>query len=528
MASVNRVFGLASGLDIDKIVSDLMKAHRLQVDKLRQDKQIWQWRQEDYRTINSALLSLRNTVFNLKLQGSFLTKKAISSNTSIVTATATSTSTAGTYQVKVNSLATVAMNASTEAIASTDFDPNATLVSQQDKFSGVDWNTIWDPETHEFSFTINGQNFTFDGDTATLNSIIAAVNANKAAGVTMFYDSSSRKVVITTTKTGDNNPGGPEITFSGSFLTNVLKLDSTKEQGGTDASFEINGFAVTSHTNTYTINGTTFNFVGADPNQIVTVTVEQDIDAVVNVIKNFVDKYNETIELINKEYYEERYPDYRPLTDTQIEEGKLTDKQIDAWQEKARSGLLKGDAILNWVLTSLRRVVSGIVEGFTESVTVTTSSGQQVSVVADRLSVIGITTGSYTEHGKLYLDENRLREALQSNPEAVMQLFTRTRDENGNEITETSKKGIAVQLYDALNSAISRITSQAGSAGAFYDQSYIGRLIRDIDQRISAMEEWLANLEDRYYRQFTALEQAIARMNVQSMWLAQQFMGTNE
>ncbi|KUK35978.1 MAG: Flagellar hook 2 domain-containing protein, partial [Thermacetogenium phaeum] len=60
MAGINRVSGLASGMDIDQIVSDLMKAQRMRLDRVIQDRQIWQWKQEDYRSLNASLLSLRN------------------------------------------------------------------------------------------------------------------------------------------------------------------------------------------------------------------------------------------------------------------------------------------------------------------------------------------------------------------------------------------------------------------------------------------------------------------------------------
>lgn len=522
-SSIYRITGLASGLDIDQMVSDLMKAQRAPLDKLVQTRQIWQWKQEDYRSINTSLLNLRNIAFNLKLQSSFRVKKAVSSDESIVTATAAGSAVPTTYQVKVRQLATVATNASTEAIANNSFDPSQPLVSQQSNFTNNDFG--WDPTTHEFSFTINGQTFSFDGDTASLNSIIAAVNANKEAGVSMFYDPSTKKVGIATLKTGDNNPNGKEIQTNGAFLTNVLYINMENEQGGIDAEFDINGLTgITSHTNSYTVNGVTLNFKSANPNATVTVTVSNDIDTVVNTIKDFVNKYNETLAAVNAKLKEERYHDYLPLTDEQIQEGKLTDKQIDQWQEKARSGLLKGDPLLSSAVSSIRSAMASIVEGLTGQVTVTSGS-KTVSAVANSLSVIGITTGTWEEEGKLYLDENRLREALQSNPDAVMELFTRTKDAAGNTITDTKQKGIAVQLYDAINNAISRITSQAGSAGSLYDQSYISRTIRGLNGQISDMEKRLQDLEDRYYRQFTAMEEAIAQMNTQSLWLSQQLSG---
>jgi flagellar hook-associated protein 2 len=528
MAGINRISGLASGLDIEQIIKDLMKSHQMRIDNVRQDKQIWQWRQEDYRAINTSLLSFRNTVFDLRLQRTFLARRVSSTDENIVNTSASSNALTATYHVKVTRLAAAATNSSAGRISKSDdpIDPKASLWSQRDKFlyNNFEWT-----DDHQFKFTINGEEFTFDGDRDSLDSVIAAINNNEKAGVWAFYDAGTDRISLTTVKTGDNRKGpgteGAEIQVTGGFMTSVLKIDMRNEQGGEDAQFEINGLGcMTSHDNTYTVNGVTFNFIEADPEKTVTVTVENDIEAVVNSIKDFVDSYNKILEEINNKLNEKRYPEYSPLTEEQIQEGNLTDRQIDAWEEKARSGLLKRDAILSSVLYDMRAVLAGIVQGVTGEVTVTNGL-ERFTAAANQLSVIGIITGDYTEQGKLYLDETRLREALQSNPDAVMELFTKSRDAEGNEITDPDQQGIAIKLYDAVNNAMSRITRQAGSAGSLYDESYISRVVRQFDERLDKLEDRYVMTEDRYYRQFTALEQAIAQMNTQSMWLSMQFMG---
>lgn len=522
MSGINRISGLASGMDIDQIVGDLMKAQRMRLDKVVQNKQVWQWRQDDYRAINTSLLALRNEVFNLKLQSTFLSRNVTSSDEKIVTATAGNNAATTSYQVEVKQLAKVATNVSTDAIANDDFDESKPLLDQAENLvikQGTDFG--WEAGIHKFSFSINGKEFNFDASIHSLNDVIREVNAS-GAGVTMFYDPGTKKVSIATTRTGENAKINLEDINDGAFLTNVLQLDMTEKQG-TDAVFSINGLVgMTSHDNTYTVNGVTFNFNAAEEGKMVTVTVEQDIDSIVASIKGFVDKYNETLEVINDKLYEARYPDYNPLTDEQIEEGKLTDRQIDAWQDKARSGLLKGDTLLENTASGMRSVLSGVMAGASGEVTVTRGT-QEFTTAADRLSVIGITTGPWSERGKLHLDENRLREALQSNPEAVMELFTSSKDADGKEITDSKQKGLAVQLYDVIKHSMSRITKQAGSGDSLYDDSFIGRTVKDIDKNIEVMESRFQQLEDRYYKQFIAMEQAINRMNAQSMWLAQQF-----
>jgi flagellar hook-associated protein 2 len=178
----------------------------------------------------------------------------------------------------------------------------------------------------------------------------------------------------------------------------------------------------------------------------------------------------------------------------------MSDREIELWEEKARSGMLRGDQLLSSIYNNIRAVTMARVEG--------------LSGPYNNLSSIGITTGHYTERGKLHIDETRLREALTNDPEGVMNLFTHSGESAG-------QSGVAVKLYDAVNNAMSRITDKAGSNSALFDNSVLGRDIARLNQSISLAEERLLKLEERYYRQFTALEQAINRMNQQSMWLTQ-------
>ncbi|MDI3310979.1 MAG: flagellar cap protein FliD N-terminal domain-containing protein, partial [Thermoanaerobacterium sp.] len=100
-----RISGLASGIDTDSIVKQLMTAASQPLYQLEQQKQWLQWQQEDLQDINTKLLTLRdNTLFSMKLQGTYLAK-TVSSNTSIATATAGVNAVNGTYQLNVKTLA---------------------------------------------------------------------------------------------------------------------------------------------------------------------------------------------------------------------------------------------------------------------------------------------------------------------------------------------------------------------------------------------------------------------------------------
>ena len=222
------------------------------------------------------------------------------------------------------------------------------------------------------------------------------------------------------------------------------------------------------------------------------------------MISEWVSKYNETIDSIYSELTETRYPDYKPLTDEEMEE--LTDRQIDQWEEKARSGLLKHDTMIMSEMSKIRIAAYSRVEGL---------DGEYTS-----LASIGITTGSYYENGKLHIDEDALRKAIETDLDQVIRLFTNSSDEE-------SEVGVATRVYRALDNAVDRITDTAGTSADLVDTSRIGKQIQVINDTISREEDRLQQVEERYWRQFTALERFIAQMNSQSAWLTSLLGGGN-
>lgn len=504
-----RISGLATGLDTESIVNSLMQAERIPLDRLLQEKQIWEWKQEDYRTVNSALSELRDKLFSAKLQSTYLVKKTTSTNSAVVTATATPTANEGTYYINVNQLATPATAFSQEGGTQTSivksgmtFDPNATLASQKDNLAGGL------PATAPFSFTINGQVFTVDPNTTSLNQVIAQVNANKAAGVTMAYDPQAGAVFISSTSTGTT----AKIEVTGEFLTSTLKLPASS--AGQDAQFAINGLSTTSHTNSYTVNGTTIQFIGEGD---ATLTVGYDVDTIVAAVKDLVDKYNSTLKTMTDLYYQKRNRDYPPLTDEQRK--AMTEDQIEKWEKLARSGMLAGDPTLDGVISTLRRIASSIVEGQPTSVI----DGKEVKL--NSLSAIGINTENWWGRGQLKVDESKLRRAVEADPEAVMRLFTNPNATGSLTDTSDPNSGLAVRLYNAVNNAIKTITGIAGTSSDLADNSSISQRLRELSSRAADLERRLDEKREQYYRQFTALERAIAQMNSQSVYLSSMLGG---
>ncbi len=497
-----RVGGLASGMDIDQIVKDLMRAERVKVDKLTQNRQILEWQQEFYREINNKLRTLRDLSFNMRLQGTYLGKKASSSNEALISASGSASAINGVYDVTVEQLAKGVFVASEGDIA----EYKATLAEQ----FGI--------EAEQLKFSIANNGVTAEFEISTDKSIFELVSEinnwqnedGVGLGIKVVYDQGLNRFFMQTTGTGKEQ----SITVSGDdagFFNEHLKLTplfdtdgSSVTLTGQDAIIDFNGSKFQFSSNTVSVAGITLNLKGEGS---ATVTIAQDTEAVFDAIVKFINTYNETITAISDKLYERRYKDYPPLTDEQREQ--LSEEQQKKWEEKARSGILRNDPLLSSILTKMRMTMSAVV------------SGVKGEDPIDRLSDLGIKTTADYMSGKLVIEnEDKLRQAIQDDLEGVMNLFTKSSD-------VYEEMGIARRLYQDVNSGINALIDKAGSSNSYsqVDDSFIGKAIKNIDKDIDRWEQRLKQIENRYWTQFTLMEKYINQMNQQSMWLAMQFSG---
>ncbi|RYL93651.1 flagellar hook-associated protein 2 [Sporolactobacillus sp. THM19-2] len=503
----NRVSGLASGIDVDSIMTQIMTAESQPMIQMQQQLQQTEWQRDDYRSINTLLSNLEDTIFPMKLQSSYLTKSATSSNDSIVSATATPNAGNTTYKLSNVEMAASASAVGGEITTNPDFDPDKSLASQSEFLGSL-------PESITFSITTYDENgkpitpdppFSFDPGTTSLNDMLKTISDSNL-GVNAFYDPFTHKIAMTRKETGKLNPNGSDIEFSGDFITNTLKMTSTdaKFTDGSDAKFTINGLDTHRHSNTFTVGGVTYTLQGnTAPGETATVRVDNDTEAVFKKITDFVDQYNDTIAKINDKISEKRYRDYPPLTD--LQKSEMKDSDIENWTNRAKSGMLASDSILTGALAQMRQDIYSSVSG--------TGNDEM-----DQLAEIGITTSTdYLEHGKLVVDEAKLREAISTDPQAVMNLFTK-------QGTTEADQGIMQRLDGTLKKTVDQIEEKAGKTSWVEDQYSMGRSINDMNERIAAFKLRLIDVENRYYAQFDAMEAAIQQANSQAGYL-QQFMG---
>lgn len=348
-----------------------------------------------------------------------------------------------------------------------------------------------------FNLKINNTAIAIDTSdpTMTIAGLCTKINAVAGAGAAT-YNSATGEFTLKAANAGDT------LDFSGSdpaamsLLTNTLNLNLPSQ--GKDARITFDGVDLLESKNTFNISGMSFSLKTTGSANVV---VTDDVDKAVKTVQSFIDSYNKLLATVNGKLAEKYNRKYPPLTDAQKKEMK--DDDIKAWQAKARQGLMQNDPILRNMVTTLRNDIANPIKGLTGNYTT--------------LSTLGITTGRQEEKGKLYLsNENKLRQALQDDPDILKKLFTT----KGN---DADHSGVAQRMYDDLKTAMDNIDNKAGVlVGSADTQSALAKEITDYNKQMTSLTTRLKDTEDMYYRKFSAMEKALSMLNSQSAWLSQQ------
>jgi len=503
-----RISGLASGMDTETMVKELMTAHRIPLDKINQKKQYTEWQRDDYRTVNRTLNDFKTLTNDSMLrQSTFIKKTVTSSAPDHVSIKNINSVSDFTGTLSVQQLATQATMRSAGKVGGGTNSIDASV-----NLSTLD-STLTNPQTikiraikEDGTLQTEKEAFTYTFDPSKTSLQTAMNEINSKSNVTAFYDQQTGKISMTAKYTGDNATGNEiEIASSAAFQSfSKLATDNvtagTNGTVGSNSKFTLNGLETERSTNTFKINGFEFNLKQVTTKDI-TFSSSADVDSILESVTKFVDEYNKLIEDLNGQIRETKYRDYQPLTDAEKEE--LSEEQIKKWEEKAMSGTLKNDSIISSVLNTMRSALGSTVSGL---------SG------ANSLSQIGITTSSdYLANGKLIIDETKLKEAIAANPNQIYELFAASGEKE-------SEKGLASRITSALDDARKKITTKAGSGTTTVNNSFVlGRLLEGYEDQMTRFEDRLASLESRYWKQFTAMEQAIQKANSQSTYLAGMF-----
>ncbi len=339
--------------------------------------------------------------------------------------------------------------------------------------------------------------YTFDDITTRTNNITNGIAIATQNYYTEMHDNAS-----------DANASGSALASLG--LTNFDGTTEIKENdaanNGTgmvviaakDTEVEYNGATLTSNTTNISVSGLELEILGTTEGETVNITVTNDVSGIYDTIKDFLSEYNALLKEMNSYYNADSAKGYDVLSDDEKE--AMKDSEVEKWEDKIKDSLLRRDSTLNSIISSFRNKMMG---------TFTASNGKTYS-----LSSIGISTsGDYAEGGLLHIrgdeddaeyadEKNVLKQLLEEDPDAVTDVFTH--------LTES--------LYTDLQNKMSR--TPLSSALTFYNDKEMNSQLSDYKTRISKLEAKFNEMEDRYYKQFTAMEKAMANMQSQQNSLA--------
>ena len=568
----NGIYGLSgSGLDIESLVKMGMMNKQKQYDKMYQNEMKQEWLKEAYVGVYDSMKTFKNNMTDFKLQSNMSAMNATSTNEDIVSVSANGAAAAMSHKVSVSQVASNAYimtgmkNGSPAEITFANNDnPGKNYlmdvmykeVHTTDNGDGTYSYTVKDKDGNEKtvagsdaaitltlkdSSAANAKEYavtlTYDDiiqDKKTLSDLASAINkseANIQAGFdtangsfSMYNKTSGEKNIINITAGNDdtatllNNLHLASYNAQDNTLGSELEFDkddAVEAAKGTNAQATIDGKTYNLESNKITVAGVTYNFNNvSEAGKTTTVNVSQDTDKIVDNVKKFVDMYNTLLDSLNDKLSEEKYSDYKPLTKEQ--EAEMTEEQIKKWNEKAKSGLLYNNSQVRTLVSDMREALYTPVDA--------------VDSKYNSLSAIGITTT--TTKGHVTLDEDKLRKALTEDPDCVYQLFASDQDSsyiagstNTNKLTAYEKKedykntGVANRLYNAMTDNMSIFENYAGTSKATDDQSYLGKLISNMQTRMTSFQTLMKSYENKLYDKYDAMEVALSKLGAQLSYI---------
>jgi flagellar hook-associated protein 2 len=441
--------GLASGLDTQALISQLMSIERIPRSRIERQQGAAQARQDALKDIQTKLKALRQA--GTDLQSSTLwspTRAAISDDqTRLVARAMGGAVVAGTYDVNVTRLAT-------------------------SESEGYQFRQRSNATTLTFTDSTNTQTTLNLASNATIDDVITAVNASSTLGITARKDTSGN-IWFDSKSTGAASIFSVTSTGGGGLLGTA----AAGAVAGGDAQFTVNGAAKTSATNidTAAITGVELDLKGltvaGTPVKVTVTETPTDKKDVAAKLKAYADAYNAVVDTIR---------------------GKVTDKPIPnaSTVTDAKRGVLYGDAGLTQVLNTLRR---GMMDPFAGN-----------SALMDEMNELGLSTGSAVAsidpnkvQGRLTFDETKFNKAWDTDRAGVENLLRGDGSTTGTGFT---------QRMDALIKPMTDV-------GASFDGriNAVGSEIKTFTDSLARMDKRLEMKEDHYKQMFTALETAMAK-----------------
>lgn len=558
-----RVSGINSGLDTDSIVQELVSAYNTKTEKYQKEQTKLSWKQEIWKGLNTKVYSLYNNVGKLRFSSAYSTKKTTSSDTTKATVSASSNAVNGTQKLHV--LATAQSGYLTGGKLSlreevTDTDGTTKLqdvkgtVKAETKLSEIGFTG------DEASLNINTTDEEGNAVTKTVSltkdsTIQDVVNALKDNGLNASFDANNGRIFVSSKNTGkaadfslssattklvekkdadgnvikDSN-GKPEMESvalsaeeqaASKKLIGLLGLDTDSSNiygnkaakiDGRDAVIALNGVKYTNTTNDFAINGLNISVNGvtddvADPDSTdlsslndstaITINTATDSQGIYDTVKDFLTEYNNIINEITKLYNADSAGSYEPLTDD--EKDKMSDTEIEKWETKIKDSLLRRDSSLSSVMNAMMTSMSQPIE----------INGKSYSLSSFGIQTLGFLNAAENEQNAYHIDGDEDDENTSGNDDKLMAAITSDPDT----VIEFMKQ-LSTNLYKSIDDQMQ--SNDLRSRYKIYNDKEMDKQYTNLTKTIKEWESKVSDKEDYYYKQFSNMETALAKLQSQT------------
>ncbi|MCI8925082.1 MAG: flagellar filament capping protein FliD [Lachnospiraceae bacterium] len=262
---------------------------------------------------------------------------------------------------------------------------------------------------------------------------------------------------------------------------------------GQDAEILLNGAIYTSDKNTFEVNGLTITCKGETNGEKITLTTENDVSGIYDMIKNFIKEYSSVINEMDKLYNAESAKGYEPLTDE--EKDSMSDTEVEKWEKKIKDSLLRRDSTLSSVSSAMKQIM---LSGFSVN-------GKNMYLSDFGIETLGYFNAADNEKNAYHINgdededllknkDNTLMDMIQTDPDSVISFFTQ----------------LSQSLHGKMKDLMGR--TDYSSINTVYDDRKMKEDYDSYKSKIADAEKKLQAYEDKWYKKFSAMETALAKM----------------
>lgn len=489
-----RLSGLNSGMDTESIITELVSAKKVSVNNVKKEKIKLSWKMDAWKELNSKIYSLyTGTVDKMRWASSYIKKKSTVSDNNLLSVVSGENAINGVQTASVESLAKAGYLTGGKVQTADGGKVAAnTKLTDMGIAAGTTFNITSGGKTTEIKI---------DADTT----MSGLVDQLRSAGVNANFDAENQRLFVSAKATGKDN----DFSFSGddaALKTLGLIEDASNPDGavkidGSNAVLYLNDAKFESANNTFQVNGATYTLTGVSEKNAdgslkeSTITTTDDYDEIYDTVKNFLKKYNELINEMDKLYNAESASGYDPLLAEEKE--ALTETEISDWENKIKGALLRKDSSLSSIMSTLKTTMSGSIE----------VDGEKMYLADFGIKTLGYFNAEENERNAYHIDgdkddsntsmkEDSLKAMIASDPTKVQKFFSQ----------------LSQNLYTSMTSAMSRVEGYR-SIYKVYNDKQMETELSGYDQKIADMEEALTDYENKWYDKFSAMEVAMAKMS---------------